>query len=135
MRPEADPMGITREGGSAPGLWEALWVQPSRGFDTRLCAQRGLGGRALERSSGGSGMVVVVRVSYTAHHGTSGEDRRGGGGGGWRREASWCGGRGRVVCMHSTVVLAGGGEGDVTDAGAAAAPVPSEGRGPRQMLP
>ena len=32
--------------------------------------------------------------------------------------------------MHSTVVLAGDGEGDVTDAGAraAAAPVPSEGR-------
>ena len=43
--------------------------------------------------------------------------------------------------MHSTVVLAGGGEGDVsvtsdvTDAGAAATPVSSEGRGPRQMLP
>lgn len=62
MRPEADPMGITREGGSAPGLWEALWVQPSRGFDTRLCAQRGLGDCAVERSAGGSGMVVAVRV-------------------------------------------------------------------------
>ena len=38
--------------------------------------------------------------------------------------------------MHSTVAGdAGGGEGDVTDAGAAAAPVPSEGSPPRQMLP
>ena len=63
MRPEADPMEITREGGSAPGLWEALWVQPSRaGIDTRLCTQRELGGRALERSAGGSGMVVAVRI-------------------------------------------------------------------------
>ena len=29
MRPEADPMGITREGGSAPGLWEAVSIQPA----------------------------------------------------------------------------------------------------------
>ena len=35
--------------------------------------------------------------------------------------------------MHSTV--AGGGEGDVTDAGAAAAPVPSEWRGPPPDAP
>ena len=37
--------------------------------------------------------------------------------------------------MDGTMVLAGGVEGDVTDSGAAAAPVPSEGRGGRQMLP
>ena len=50
---------------------------------------------------------------------------------GGERRAGAAGGGGWYV--HSTV--AGGGEGDVTDAGAAAAPVPSEGRGPRQMLP
>ena len=79
MWPEADPMGITREGGSDPGLWEALWVQPSRGFDTRLCAQGGLGDRALECSAGGSGMVAAVRVFvYGSPRDLSGEDRRGG---------------------------------------------------------
>ena len=60
MRPEADPMGCTREGGSAPGLWEALWVQPSRGFDTRLRAQGDCPRSRVRR--GGSGMVVAARV-------------------------------------------------------------------------
>ena len=133
MRPEADPMGITREGGSAPGLWEALWVQPSRGFDTRLCAhERALGDRALERSAGGSGMVVAVRVFV---YGSPRDLQRGSPWGRrWRmEERGELGRRAGEGSMHSTV--AGGGEGDVTDAGAAAAPVPSEGRGPRQMLP
>ena len=74
-------MGITREGGSAPGLWEALWVQPSRGFDTR-CARRG--GWGIARSSvrrGAQAWWWRFGFVYTAHHGTFGEDRRWGGGG------------------------------------------------------
>ena len=100
----------------------------------KVCAQRGLGDRALDRSAGGSGMVVAVRVCV---YGSPRDLRRGSPWGRrWRMEE-----RGELVRrareggIHSTVVLAGGGEGDVTDAGAAAAPVPSEGRGPRQMLP
>jgi len=98
----------------------------------KVCAQRGLGDRALDRSAGGSGMVVAVRVCV---YGSPRDPRRESPWGRrWRMEE-----RGELVRrageggMHSTV--AGGGEGDVTDAGAAAAPVPSEGRGPRQMLP
>lgn len=34
-RPGADPRIVTREGGSAPGLWEALRVQPSRVFESQ----------------------------------------------------------------------------------------------------
>ena len=134
MRPEADPMGITREGGSAPGLWEALWVQPSRGFDTRLCVQRELGDRALAGSAAGlqhGNRGASLRIRHptgpleritVAEEVEDGWERRGGAAGGRREEAG------------GAAVL-GGGEGDVTDAGAAAAPVPSEGRGPRQMLP
>ena len=91
----------------------------------KVCAQRGLGDRALDRSAGGSGMVVAVRVCV---YGSPRDLRRGSPWGRmWRMEE-----RGELVRrageggMHSTVVLAGGGEGDVTDAGAAAAPVPSE---------
>ena len=134
MRPEADPMGITREGGSAPGLWEALWVQPSRGFDTRLCARRELGDRALAGSAAGlqhGNRGASLRTRHptrpleritVAEEVEDGWERRGGAAGGRREEAG------------GAAVL-GGGEGDVTDAGATAARVPSEGSPPRQMLP
>ena len=52
---------------------------------------------------------------------------------GWERRGGAAGGR-RVEAGGAAVL--GVGEGDVTNAGAAArALVPSEGRGPRQMLP
>ena len=80
-------------------------------------------------------MVVAVRVCV---YGSPRDLRRGSPWGRrWRMEE-----RGElvrragegVVCAHEHGGR-GCGEGDVTDAGAAAAPVPSEGRGPRQMLP
>ena len=133
MRPEADPMGITREGGSAPGPWEALWrCSPHVGSIKRTARQRGWG-RALAGSTaglqhcnGGAGLrmwhpmgpleriTVAEEVEDTC-------EKRGDAAGGRRLEAG------------GAAVRAG--EGDVTDAGAAAAPVPSEGRAPRQMLP
>ena len=83
-------------------------------------------GGGLRHGGGGSGFRIRLttgppeRIAVGEEVEDGGERRAGAaGGGGWY--------------VHSTV--AGGGEGDVTDAGAAAAPVPSEGRGPRQMLP
>ena len=83
-------------------------------------------GGGLRHGGGGSGLCIRLttgppeRIAVGEEVEDGGERRAGAaGGGGWY--------------VHSTV--AGGGEGDVTDAGAAAAPVPSEGRGPRQMLP
>ena len=111
-------------------------MQPSRGFDTRLCAQRELGDRALTGSAAGlqhGNRGASLRIRHPSH-GTSVEritvaeeveD-------GWERRGGAAGGR-RVQAGGAAVL--GVGEGDVTDAGAAAAPVPSEGRAPRQMLP
>ena len=133
MRPEADPRGVTCEGGSAPGPWEALRVQPSRGFDT-MHTQRGLGDRALAGSAAGlqhgnRGASLRIRHSTgpleritVAEEVEDGWERRGGAAGGRRVEAG-----GAAVLGVGEAVL-GVGEGDVTDAGAAAAPVSSEGR-------
>ena len=90
------------------------------------CARRGSWG--IARSSvrrGAQAWRWRFRSAHTAPNGFSGDDCRGGGGNEWRREASWCGGRGWVVwtarwCWQGVV------REDVTDAGAAAAPVPSE---------
>ena len=95
-------------------------MPPSRGFDTRLCAQRELGDRALgfgcgapawqSRRTSAHSMGPLERITV-AEEVEDGWERRGG------------------------AAVLGVGEGDVTDAGAAAAPVPSEGSPPRQMIP
>ena len=111
-----------------------MQVQPSRGFDTAGCTAEGLGGRALAGSSvglqhgnGGAGLRIrhpmgpLERITM-AEKVEDGCERRGGAAGGSRR-----------LEPGGAVVRAG--EEDVTDAGATAARVPSEGSPPRQMLP
>ena len=109
-------------------------MQPSRGFDTAGCTAEGLGDRALAGSTVGlQHVATAARVLHTAHPmgplemitmATEVEDgceRPGGAAGGRRLEPG------------GAAVRAG--EEDLTDAGAAAAPVPSEGRPPRQIRP
>jgi hypothetical protein len=110
-------------------------VQPSRGFDTRLlCAQRELGDRALAGSAAGlqhgnrGASLRIWHPTEPLERITVAEEVEDG----WERRGGAAGGR-RVQAGGAAVLEVG--EGDVTDAGAAAAPVPSEGSPPRQMLP